>query len=216
MFVSVALLDWIYFALGTTPNRWQTTGIAVVVCAWAAWKIRRSLKKAHQLKLGRDGERWVAQYLEGLRTLDFHVYHDVPIGDANIDHVLIGTRGIFSIETKTLSKPERGECRIVVAADGIAANGQMLTRNPIVQAKAQAGWLKNFYGEVGSKVSVQPIVVFPGWFVEKFDHRALGVWVMEPKALDSFLAHEPEVIPVEQVRMLAKALATYIRQQAKL
>jgi hypothetical protein len=39
---------------------------------------------------------------------------------------------------------------------------------------------------------------------------------MEPKALDSFLAHEPEVIPVEQVRMLAKALATYIRQQAKL
>lgn len=168
------------------------------------------------MKLGRDGERAVAQYLEWFRTKDFFVFHDAPQGDSNIDHVLIGTRGVYTIETKTLSKPVRGECRIVVNQEKILANGKELDRDPIAQAKAQARWLYNFLAESQFKQFVQPVVVFPGWFVDPHDRKALGVWVLEPKALDGFIESEPEVLSHDQVRAMASALSSYIRSKSPL
>jgi hypothetical protein len=92
----------------------------------------------------------------------------------------------------------------------------VLERNPIVQAKAQARWLHNFLREAGYAQYVQPVVVFPGWYVERFDMKALGVWVLEPKALDAFIEQEPESLTHDQVRSAALALSSYIRSQSRL
>lgn len=214
--VIVAALEWTRYLLKTPPAPGFYTAIAAAAVAWAAWNWRKGWRQAANMKLGRAGERAVAQYLEWFRTKEFFVFHDVPNGDANIDHVLIGTRGLYVIETKTLSKPVRGECRITVTAEGIRANGRPLDRNPIVQAKAQARWLYDFLGETGFKQFVRPVVVFPGWFVERFDMKALGVWVLEPKALDAFIEQEPVVLTHDQVRAMASALSSYIRSKSAL
>ncbi len=212
----LAFVEWWRVLHETPPAPWLYTVIALAGTAWAGWRFHRGKIRRHQLKLGRAGERAVAQYLEWFRTKDFFVFHDVPNGDANIDHVLIGTRGLYVIETKTLSKPVRGECKIVVSADGIRANGRLLDRNPIVQAKAQARWLYDFLGESRFKPFVRPVVVFPGWFVERFDMKARGVWVLEPKALDAFIEQEPEVLTHDQMRAMASAPSSYIRSKSAL
>jgi hypothetical protein len=212
----LAFVEWWRVLHETPPVPWLYTGVALAGTAWAGWRFYRGKQRRHQLKLGRAGERAVAQYLEWFRTKDFFVFHDVPSGDANIDHVLIGTRGLYVIETKTLSKPVRGECKIVVSADGIRANGRLLDRNPIVQAKAQARWLHDFLGESDIKTFVQPVVVFPGWFVEPFDMKSLGVWVLEPKALDKFIDHQPVVLSRDQMRAMASAMSSYIRSKSAL
>lgn len=62
----------------------------------------------------------------------------------------------------------------------------------------------------------QPVAVFPGGFVEKLDMKALGAWVLEPKALDTLIANPPVVVSHDQVRALASALSSYIRSQSKL
>lgn len=80
----------------------------------------------------------------------------------------------------------RGQCVTTVNAGEIRANGRLIDRNATVQAKAQARWLYNFFGECDIKKFVQPVVVFPGWYVEKFDMKAAGVWVLEPKSLEAF------------------------------
>lgn len=90
----------------------------MLICVYAAYRVVRIRRHLHQLRLGRDGERAVAQYLEWFRTAGFFIFHDVPNGDANVDHVLIGPKGAFTIETKTLSKPHRGECKITVVEGG--------------------------------------------------------------------------------------------------
>jgi hypothetical protein len=217
LMVVFAGIEWFRHLTGQPPSPKVMTFIALATCAWAGIKFFKARKQIENLRLGRRGERWVAQFLEGLRARDFHVYHDVPTGDANIDHVLIGPQGIFTIETKTLSKPEKGQCVIKVAPDGIDANGRRLDRNPIVQAKAQAGWLKNYFGEAGFKPSIQPVVVFPGWFVDQqFDRAAVGAWVLEPKMLDAELAKLPQKHDRDQVRAMALALANYIRTQSEL
>jgi hypothetical protein len=67
----------------------------------------------------------------------------------------------------------------------LLANGRPLDRDPVVQAKAAARWLYNCLADSRFKRFVQPVVVVPSWFVERFDMKSLGVWMLEPKALDT-------------------------------
>jgi hypothetical protein len=155
----LAALEWYRYLSHQPPSPWTFTAAAIIGVAWAVWRARRGFVLVRRLRLGRSGERAVAQYLEWFRTKDFFVFHDIPTGDANIDHVLIGTRGLYVIETKTLSKPARGQCKIAVSDGRLLANGRPLDRDPVVQAKAQARWLHNFLAEADFKKFVQPIVV---------------------------------------------------------
>lgn len=216
MLTLIALLEWWRHFSGQAPNPGLYSAVAAIAVAWAAWKLYRLKSRARALRLGRDGERAVAQYLEWFRTAGFFVFHDVPMEKANIDHVLIGPRGIYTIETKTLSKPANQPPRVTVTTDQVRVAGQPMSRNPIPQAKAQARWLHQLFNESRFKGFVQPVVVFPGWFVEPFDMKAVGVWVIEPKALDSFLARQAEVLSADQVSALASALSSYIRSQSAL
>ena len=213
--VMLAALEWWRYAMDMKPSPWIFTTVAILLSGYAGFKFVRTRQRVRQLRLGRDGERAVAQYLEWFRTLNFFVFHDVPNGDANIDHVLIGPSGVFTIETKTLSKPQRGHCKITVEDGVIRANGQMLDRDPMVQAKAQAGWLKHFLAESQFETTVQPVVVFPGWFVERFDMKAAGAWVLETKALSKFIENEPVRLTREQTQAIASALRSHIRAQVK-
>jgi hypothetical protein len=70
--------------------------------------------------------------------------------------------------------------------------------------------------ETKSPLKAQPVVVFPGWFVERFDMKALGVWVLEPKALDAFIDNQPAILSPAQVGAMASALSSYIRSQSRL
>lgn len=213
--VVVAALEWWRFYTDAKPNPLIYSTVAGACVFYAGVKILRNQHKVRQMKLGRDGERVVAQQLEWLRREDFFVFHDVPNGDANVDHLLIGPKGIFTIETKTLSKPERGECKIAVVDGVIRANGRALDRDPLIQAKAQAGWLRAFLAEHQFTAPVWPVVLFPGWFVEPFDSKIVGAWVLEPKALRSFIGNRPDRFALEDVKAMASAMTSYIRSQAK-
>lgn len=165
MTLIMAGLEWFRYFAAAKPNPVIYTAVAVIAVAYATFKIGRARKRLTQIRLGRDGERAVAEHLEWLRRMDFVVFHDVPNGDANVDHVVIGPQGVFTIETKTHSKPVRGDCKVTVAAGEVFANGHRVDRNPLVQAKAQARWLGNFLRENQFHPFVWPVVVFPGWFV---------------------------------------------------
>lgn len=213
MLVVLAAVEWTRYLTNSSPSPWLFTSVAVVAVGWAAIKMRRGFERQRAIRLGRDGERAVAQYLERFIAKGFKVFHDVPNGDANIDHVLVGPKGIYTIETKTLSKPTRGECVISVEDGAVRANGRIIERNALVQAKAQARWLYNFFAESEFKAFVQPVVVFPGWWVEDFDMRSTGVWVLEPKQLEGFLENQRELLTTDQVKAMASALSSFIRQR---
>ena len=168
------------------------------------------------MRLGREGEQHVGQFLERFRESGFHIFHDFVTGDANIDHVLIGEKGIFVVETKFLSKPTRGQCRIIATEVGVYANGALHDRNPIVQVKAQANWRNNYFGKAGFKVPCQCAVVFPNWFVEPADFKQLGAWVLEPKGLPAFVENKPIKISASDAKALVPYLSNYIRSRSVL
>lgn len=53
-------------------------------------------------RVGANGEEKIGGYLEQLRPYGWHVLHAIPIGDrgSDIDHLLIGPGGVWTINTK--------------------------------------------------------------------------------------------------------------------
>ncbi len=174
-------------------------------------KLREYKKQIRNLKQGMEGERAVGQTLESLRSSGFKVFHDLIGEGFNLDHVIVGEQGVFSLETKTYSKPVKGVCRIIVDSDGFSINGQKIGEGILVQAKAQKSWLEKQVARLsGEKVSVQPVVLFPGWYVEN-KRQSDGILVLEPKALPAFIRKRPKVLSKRQVKIISNHLSRFIR-----
>lgn len=209
-------MEWWYYFNPSTRSPVAYTITAVVLLGYAIFRIWRTWPELKQLKQGIEGEKAVGQFLERLRENGYQVFHDLTGDDFNVDHVIIGPAGVFTIETKTISKPVRGDVKIMFDGETIQINGHMMERNPVRQAKAQASWLKKILQEsTGREYKVRPVVVFPGWYVEQKPGSSREMWVLEPKALPKFLENAPNVLSAEEIKMASGHLSRFIRSQDK-
>ena len=207
---------WMYY----NPRPIHPVSISVIAALfiiYPVFRIWRLWPELRQLKQGIEGEKFVGQFLEGLRGQGYQVFHDLQGDTFNVDHVIIGPAGVFTIETKTLSKPERGQTRIQFDGELVWMNGKPLERNPVIQAKAQASWLRKLLDDLTAKqIKVRPVVVFPGWYIEHSPGALKEIWVLEPKALSKFLENEPNVLAADEVKVLSNQLSRHIRAQEKI
>lgn len=213
LFIIIAMTDWIRWFYPSTSSPWLITVIAFIAVLVAAWKIRSLIVKARNLKLGIDGEKAVGQYLDGMIEFGAKVLHDIPGTGFNIDHIVIHRNGIYVIETKTRSKPDRGETRLVYDGAAISKAGSQPDIRPIHQVRAAKQWLAQIVKEsTGRDLPVKAVVVYPGWYIEStVEARASDVWVLNPKALPSFILNSAPQITDEDVHLCAFHLKRYIR-----
>jgi Nuclease-related domain len=97
------------------------------------------------------------------------VYHDFLADGFNIDHIVVGPKGVFAVETKGRAKPDRNggteEAKVVCDGQTLKFPDWSESR-PIEQAKSQASWLAKWLDSaVGEPVAVQPVLALPGWYV---------------------------------------------------
>jgi len=215
--IAFALFEWYRWVMNVPPSPWLLTGVAAIVVGIAVFKVRRLLPRLRALRQAAEGERAVGQYLEGLREQGYRVFHDLVGDDFNVDHVLVGPTGVYTVETKTWSKPKSGKSELVLDQEGIKVLGREPDRDPVVQALAQAQWVQRLLLEsTGKKVFVRPVVAFPGWFVTRTTGANRDVWVLEPKALPAFLEKEQARLADEDVKLCAYHLSRAIRAREAL
>jgi len=77
---------------------------AIVTAIWAVYKVFVGYRDIERLRLGRDGEKLVAEGLQELIADGAAILHDIQAKGFNLDHVVISRHGVFLIETKTYSK----------------------------------------------------------------------------------------------------------------
>lgn len=212
LFVTMAASEWYRHLSGMPPSPKLITVVAVSAIAFVVvrfFSVRRELRRLRQ---GVDGEKAVGQFLESLREKGYRVFHDILGQSFNVDHVLIGPAGVFTIETKTWSKPTRGEARIGFDGEKILAGSFEPDRDPVIQARAQAGWMKEFLSEsTARKFDVRPVILFPGWYVEQAPGSSRQVWVLNPRALEAFLANEPARLSEDDIKLASFHLSRFIR-----
>ena len=213
IFILIALIEWSKWYFNTPPQPLFWTLLAVIVCIYFVRKILGYAKEIKNYQLGRDGEMIVGESLDKLREKGYKVFHDIIGEGFNIDHILVGPSGVFTVETKTISK--KGNQKIFYDGVNIKIDGLSFSRNPITQAKNQKYWLENFIFEhTKIKIEIKPVVIYPGWFIEG-KSRNVEVWVLNEKAFPNFLKNEKPILSAEQINIIASHIENYNRRKGK-
>ena len=148
--VPVAIGFGVYFIFGSMHPMLRVAAPIIGIWAIVAVLRSRSFEKEFVAKArGAIGEATVGHALHRLPT-GWRVFHDVQLGNENIDHVVVSNRGVFTIEVKNYSGTIKAE------PSGIYTHGQRNDRI-VRQAWRQAHRLRALLG-----VDVQPVLVFVG------------------------------------------------------
>lgn len=212
-----AFWEWWHYLSKNPPQPWLMTFLLVIAILFLIRKMRKTLPLARQLKLGAIGEEAVGQFLdEKLRPMGCQIFHDILGESFNVDHIVVGPTGVFAIETKTHSKPMKGMCTVTYDGEKITVNGATPDRDPIMQAKAEARWVSDLLEQsTGRRFFVQPIVLYPGWYVETTKPN-VDVWVVNDTVVPTFIknARNHQLSP-EDISLISFHLKRYIISRDK-
>jgi Nuclease-related domain len=175
-------------AFGLHDARFIASEVALLVSMFVI--SRYVLPLVERRDRGASGEEHVGALLEQLRGDGFRVIHDASLGHGNVDHILIGPPGVYTIETKSHPGP------IHVGR----VHGATLS-----QARAQSAALERATG-----LHAEPLIVYSRAWVDKPAARRKGVRVIPARLLVGYLAKQPESLSADEVEMsharIARAL----------
>jgi hypothetical protein len=162
-------------------------GLLIAIFAISRWVL--PLVDRHDR--GATGEEQVGELLEELGEKGWRVVHDASLGRGNVDHILIGPGGVFTVETKSHPGPVRVG----------RMHGSVLG-----QAQAQRKAIEAIVEE-----HVEPLVVFSRAWVDRPLSRRKGVRVVPARMLLGYVDRQPERLDGQAVARaharLARALA---------
>lgn len=129
---------------------------------------------------GAAGEEHVGAVLEELRGAEWSVIHDASFGRGNVDHIVCGPGGLFTVETK--SHP--GPIKVRTIHGGI-----------LRQAQQERETIERVSGE-----QVEALLVFSRAWVDKPLARRRGVRVMPARMLLSYLEKHAAKLSPDQIQ----------------
>jgi hypothetical protein len=177
-------------------------------------KIIAITKRLWAARLGYMGERAVAEELNTLLVKGYRVFHDLPFEKFNIDHVVVGPKGVFSIETKTRRKPrqENATAEYKVVHEGKTLRWPKVSETKTIeQALLNASTISKWIAaSAAESVPAQAIVAVPGWFTAT-DTTFPAVWVLNPRGIKAFIEKCPPTLSPDQIQRIAFQLEQHCR-----
>ena len=156
---------------------------------------------------GAEGEEEVAFRLSKLGD-GWHVIHSVPVGNkgADIDHVVIGLPGVFTLNTKN----HLGG-RASVTSKAIYVNGKY--QPYLAKSRAEGTWAtKSLRVACGIDVVVHPVIVVMATDL-RVKSAPEGVSVVGRKRIAQWLLNQPPIFDppaVEDIYAAARSRSTWI------
>ena len=179
--------------------------LAILISGFILIKTLKTLNQRRLIRQGYECELAVGQALDRLGNAGYHVFHDFPADDFNIDHVIVGSKGVFAVETKAFSgAPSASPPR----TGTVEYNGHVLffsggkDLKTIERARIQAAWLSEWLGSaVGEPIATRAIVALPGWTVKRTS--ADGIPVINPIQFPTLLEHiQPRHLTDEKINRI--------------
>jgi hypothetical protein len=183
----------------------------ILVSLFFTYRIIAKFREAENYRLGLRGEQAVAESLVEVADSGYLVFHDfIAEKLGNLDHIVVGSRGVFLIETKARSRPTKsksGQPTHEVIYDGETLQFPKFKESqPVQQAKRNAEWSENYLKKkTGENTPVEALVVLPGWFVRP-SVKSAEVKAMNATYLVRFLRSKPEKISPAQVTRITTAI----------
>lgn len=142
---------------------------------------------------GAEGEEVVGRILEELAGDGWCVIHDVSFGRGNIDHVVIGPGGIFTVETKSRA----GRLSL-----------DWIDPKMFAQAYAEKKALETVTG-----MEIQALLVFSrAYLIEPMPAKRRGVTILPARMLAGYFSRRRPTMSVEQAKEIHRRLALAVGQ----
>jgi len=149
---------------------------------------------------GALGELEVARVLAGLGP-EYTVLHAVPVGagTSDIDHIVIGPTGVFTVNTKNHSGK-----KVWVAGRTLMVSGarQPHIRNSVFEAKRAAKLLSQ---ATGQPVAVTPLIVVVDPAELNVKEKPDGVEVLSSRGLLRWFSRRPRLLSAGEAQGIAAA-----------
>jgi hypothetical protein len=166
-------------------------------------------RKRYSWKKGDKGEKIVAEYLNDLPNC--FVFHDVnlPKGMGNLDHVVVGTKGVFLIETKNY----KGSY-VIKGSEWFYRKGRTLVKtksSPAKQVKRNVIFLRNFLMENDIKLEhnwINGIVAFVGGHF-KIEQKTNYYFILRPSTIASYIARSRQALDNKTILALVNLLVDH-------
>jgi Nuclease-related domain len=186
---ALAVLAVAWLVVGVSG--WGLVGVEAVVIGALALADRAVEPRFEAWSQGARGEESVGAVLDGLVGEGWLAIHDVSLGRGNVDHVVVGPGGIFTVETKA----NRGRIRV-----------DRIESRMLKQAYAEKKLIERVTG-----MKVEALLVFSeAWLVGKVPSRRDGVIVLPARMLAWYLSRRKPVMSVEEARGVVERLANAV------
>lgn len=216
LFIIPVLIVGAYLAarhLGVTSNGWvEIMGLAIfslLLMLFIGLRLMRIIDSKNMMLLVHESRMATRRVLDPLLKEHYRVFHDVVSDQFSIDHLVVGPKGVFAIQTH--AKPvsankQRSDDRIVTyngrelffpkgSDHGIVEDAQM-------NAEKLSQWLT---GQTEEPVAVRAIISLPGWKVRRTSSE--GMPIVNPKQFASLFEHiQPWQLPASTIESIARRL----------
>lgn len=207
--IGVLLGVWPPVLLATPFKRGAVCGVVLVGAAWWFREIAYVLgARAERDRKGAEGEAATGDVLRPLRRRGWRVVHDIEFpGQGNVDHLLIGTRGVIAVDSKYTTE------RLFLRGNkGIEGSH----RGFIGEAKWAATLAKRALSDIGyPNIPVEPALVFWGPGAPDIDggHRTIQNTLVlegrEAKQWRGALSERPEILDPATVKEVTERLKRF-------
>lgn len=144
-------------------------------------------KRSKDAERGAEAEEAVGAILDNLPEGNF-VIHDFDSGKGNIDHILIGPKGIFTLETKSHAG------KVSFDGEKLLRNGKPFEKDFLKQAWAQCYLVREILAKWGITTPLpEPIILFTKAFIEVCGNTK-GIEIIGIKYFPEFLERLPDKI----------------------
>jgi hypothetical protein len=176
------LFTFIIYTYAIYNNSKSPFGLAFIsILVFFTLKILDSFRRQNFSDKKRNYKSWGkgagAELVVGNNLLalgpEYKIISDFQNGKGNIDFIVVGPRGIFTIEVKA----NRGN--ISCQDYWIYENGQRVKFDMIKQTRAEAIWLNDYLRSKGFNLPVTGILEFPYGHINKDSIHGLieGIWI---------------------------------------
>ena len=171
----------------------------VVAAVWCAVSLARGLRHVERYFKGARGEERVAGILQKLPD-GYHVFNDFVACGRHVDHVVVGSGGVFAVETKFWLG------RVTLEDGHILLDGQLTDRPPLRQVLKEAEAVRNELAKRGWKGEVTPVLAFASDTFEAKIAESCGVVIINSNALEASFASVRTVLPPAELDRLVRLM----------
>lgn len=169
----------------------------------------RLIKHIRNCYKGMEGERLVGEMLNKLSNDSVRVFHDVCGSEFNVDHLIVSTRGIFTIETKHY---DRKKGYNFLFQDGkLLFNGRQC-RTLLNQMDGEASFIREKLDELCGRVyPIQKVAIIIGAYIDNPQSDFSNYWILNENSFPKFFNNSKEVLSIDEVRLISTQLTEWLK-----